>query len=77
MRADVVSLLWVGLANRRLQVRWERDSGRWFAFVLVACGLVCASTAGNQPAGVTRRLLHSVLNSDEPVNLSDSLKRLR
>jgi hypothetical protein len=25
----------------RLQVRWERDSGRWFAFVLVACVLVC------------------------------------
>ena len=26
---------------RRLQVRWDRDSGRWFAFVLVACALVC------------------------------------
>jgi len=47
MRADADSLLWVGLANRRLQMRWEHDSGRWFAFVLVACGLVCASTAGN------------------------------
>jgi len=22
-------------------VRWERDSGRWFAFVLVACALAC------------------------------------
>jgi transposase len=26
---------------RRLQVRWDRDSGRWFAFVLVACALMC------------------------------------
>jgi transposase len=26
---------------RRLQVRWDRDSGRCFAFVLVACALTC------------------------------------
>jgi IS5 family transposase len=26
---------------RRLQVRWDRDSGRWFAFVVVACAVVC------------------------------------
>lgn len=26
---------------RRLQVRWDRDSGRWFAFVLMAGALVC------------------------------------
>lgn len=26
---------------RRLQVRWDRDSGRCFAFVLLACALVC------------------------------------
>jgi IS5 family transposase len=26
---------------RRLQVRWDCDSGRFFAFVLVACALVC------------------------------------
>jgi transposase len=26
---------------RRLQVRWDRDSGRFFAFVLLACALVC------------------------------------
>jgi transposase len=26
---------------RRLQVRWDRDSGRFFAFVLVACAVVC------------------------------------
>ena len=25
----------------RLQVRWDRDAGRWFAFVLVACAVVC------------------------------------
>jgi IS5 family transposase len=26
---------------RRLQVRWDRDSGRFFAFALLACALVC------------------------------------
>ena len=26
---------------RRLQVRWDRDAGRWFAFVLVARAVVC------------------------------------
>ena len=26
---------------RRLQVRWDHDSGRFFAFVLLACALVC------------------------------------
>jgi IS5 family transposase len=25
---------------RRLQVRWDQDSGRWFAFVLLACAVV-------------------------------------
>jgi transposase len=34
------SLSWLS-CFRRLQVRWDRDSGRWFAFVLVACALVC------------------------------------
>jgi transposase len=28
---------------RRLQVRWDRDAGRWFAFVLVACALTCVN----------------------------------
>jgi transposase len=28
---------------RRLPVRWDRDSGRFFAFVLVACALVCCN----------------------------------
>jgi transposase len=28
---------------RRLQVRWDRDSGRWFALVLVACAVVCCN----------------------------------
>jgi transposase len=28
---------------RRLQVRWDRDSGRFFAFVLLACALVCGN----------------------------------
>jgi transposase len=26
---------------RRLQVLWDHDSGRFFAFVLLACALVC------------------------------------
>jgi len=26
---------------RRMQVRWDRDAGRWFAFVLLACAVVC------------------------------------
>jgi transposase len=26
---------------RRLQVRWDRDVGRWFAFALVVCAVVC------------------------------------
>jgi transposase len=32
------SLSWLS-CWRRLQVRWDRDSGRWFAFV--ACAVVC------------------------------------
>jgi hypothetical protein len=23
------------------QVRWDRDAGRWFAFVLMGCAVVC------------------------------------
>ena len=34
------SLSWLS-CFRRLQVRWDRDSGRWFAFILVACAVVC------------------------------------
>jgi transposase len=34
------SLSWLS-CFRRLQVRWDRDSGRFFAFVLVACAVVC------------------------------------
>jgi IS5 family transposase len=36
------SLSWLS-CFRRLQVRWDRDSGRWFAFVLVACAVVCVN----------------------------------
>ena len=36
------SLSWLS-CWRRLQVRWDRDSGRWFAFVLVACAVVCCN----------------------------------
>jgi transposase len=34
------SLSWLS-CWRRLQVRWDRDSGRFFAFVLLACTVVC------------------------------------
>jgi hypothetical protein len=34
------SLSWLS-CDRRLQVRWDRDSERFFAFVLLACALVC------------------------------------
>jgi transposase len=34
------TLSWVS-CWRRLQVRWDRDAGRWFAFALLACALVC------------------------------------
>jgi transposase len=34
------SLSWLS-CWRRLQVRWDQDSGRWFAFVLLACALTC------------------------------------
>ena len=34
------SLSWLS-CWRRLQVRWDRDSGRWFAFVQLACAVVC------------------------------------
>ena len=30
---------------RRLQVRWDRDAARFFAFVLLACALVCFKRA--------------------------------
>jgi transposase len=36
------SLSWLS-CWRRLQVRWDRDSERWFAFVLVACAVVCCN----------------------------------
>jgi hypothetical protein len=34
------ALSWLS-CYRWLQVRWDRGSGRWFAFVLLACALVC------------------------------------
>jgi transposase len=34
------SLSWLS-CWRRLGMRWDRASGRWFAFVLVACAVVC------------------------------------
>jgi transposase len=38
------SLSWLS-CFRRLQVRWDRDSGRWFAFGLLACALGCFKQA--------------------------------
>jgi hypothetical protein len=34
------ALSWLS-CYRRLGVRWDRGSERWFAFVLLACALVC------------------------------------
>jgi IS5 family transposase len=34
------SLSWLS-CWRRLQLRWDRDSGRWLTFVLLACAVVC------------------------------------
>jgi transposase len=34
------SLSWLS-CWRRLAARWDRDSGRWLAFVLLACAVVC------------------------------------
>jgi transposase len=34
------TLSWLS-CYRRLGVRWDRDSRRWFAFVLLTCALVC------------------------------------
>src|SRR6266536_825063 len=34
------TLSWLS-CYRRLAVRWDRDSERWFGFVLLACALVC------------------------------------
>jgi hypothetical protein len=31
----------VGSTSRRLQIRWDRGSERWVAFVLLACALTC------------------------------------
>jgi IS5 family transposase len=45
------SLSWLS-CYRRLQVRWDRDSGRWFAFVLLACAVVCFNRL-HQPAVAT------------------------
>jgi hypothetical protein len=47
------SLSWLS-CFRRLEVRWDRDAGRWFAFVLVACAVVCFNRL-YQPEGVRRR----------------------
>ena len=38
---------------RRLQVRWDRDSGWFFAFVLVVCALVCFNRLYQQGSGAT------------------------
>lgn len=34
------TLSWLS-CYRRLAVRWDRDSERWFGFVLLACALAC------------------------------------
>jgi transposase len=39
------ALSWLS-CYRRLAVRWDRGSGRFFAFVLLACALVCFNRLG-------------------------------
>jgi transposase len=48
------SLSWLS-CFRRLQLRWDRDSGRWFAFVPLACAVVCCNRL-HQPAVATTSL---------------------
>jgi transposase len=43
------ALSWLS-CYRRLQVRWDRDSARWFAFLLLACALVCCNRLPSAPA---------------------------
>jgi transposase len=43
------ALSWLS-CYRRLQVRWDRDSAHWFAFVLLACTLVCCNRVQSAPA---------------------------
>jgi transposase len=38
---------------RRLQLRWDRDSGRWFAFILLACAVVCFNRLHQAGGGTT------------------------
>jgi predicted ester cyclase len=57
------SLSWLSCC-RRLQVRWDRDSGRWFAFVLLACAVVCFN--GSSPSSVESAL--AVLRCGECVS---------
>jgi transposase len=42
------SLSWLS-CYRRLQVRWDRCSGRFFAFVLLACAMVCLNQLNAHP----------------------------
>jgi transposase len=51
------ALSWLS-CYRRLQVRWDRGSDRFFAFVLLACALVCFKRL-EQPASGNRRLTWS------------------
>ena len=61
MRRQLLTWTAVGLtvlvSFRRLGVRWDRDAGRWFAFVLVACAGVL------QPALTSQKERHDVLGS--------------
>jgi transposase len=52
------ALSWLS-CYRRQQVRWDRGSQRWFAFVLVACALVCF----NRRPNVTSELILARLPS--------------
>jgi hypothetical protein len=49
---------------RRLQVRWERDPGRFFAFVLLARALVCFILNSTRSLGQIRGLSGHAADAD-------------
>jgi IS5 family transposase len=60
---------------RRLQVRWDQDSGRYFAFVLVACAVVCCSRLqrqGSDPRASRTAPVSACTTSAPPLDVSRS-----
>jgi transposase len=58
---------------RRLQVRWDRGSGCYFAFVLVACAVVCCSRLqrqGSDPRSSPMAPVGACTTSAPPLDVS-------